>query len=1230
MSGWETIGESAPASQGWQPGQPLPPDAPPGSIVKTSGDGITYMGAPDKAAPKTKDGWEDVAPAKAKPGPLDSFWSKLAAGGIEGMAKETLPVEIADRLKDVREANALFQKNREWDRERQRRIANNESTNGMEQWKLRRLNELVQETKPDSKPMSMKETWDSVKKAAVDDPGGFVGQLARGFIVHPELLATPEALPLRAAAFAGRAAKTATEAAQIGGAVAGESVLSQLNKTGTTSATQTAADTIMATIPLVAGRALTQRGKTSVAMATDLAVAKNLKDSGLETSPELVKAAVAQTEARVAQGQLVHEALRDSLESIHVSPEVAAEVAENLKPVEPVNPIEAAVVRFGGKEYEGATHIEAIKKAVADGVPLRADGKTPVLNQEAGDTINLFRTNEGKTITRDQAHELVGAKRTEDMRPMAKSEPSEPPPHSLEDAAMLKRTEGQTKAEGSDTSATPNVEDARKVIAEREGAEAADDAVREALVAGKVKNLESGTIDRTMMRVLGLTGIGAAAAALYTKDPKDAIWGALATGGTIAAGLLLRRSLTGLGQLADHLKDTRYRPTKYTDDWQSAVEGARLGNFRFTEQVKALVSKKEDREAITQSMQGTPKSKPLTPEQAQAEVAAKAFFEEWGKRGQAAGILPEDLLENYVTNLWTGLNKNDSMWRNLVQSLGKRNNNSPGMSPRSRFAMERVIPNYAEGIKMGLIPATMDIAEIMRIYGDNVSRAIANKNLVKALELAKHPTVFVGADGTKFQRALIIRDTPDALAKQIAQAAAIVDRQWDGNGELAKAFRDQAIKRAPKEYVVINHPQMRGYKVHEDIAPVMNNLFGATSSNAAMKLAYGLSIAAKRGLFSYSLFHVKSLADALLGTSMRGWVKVASGDAYRALRSGKQGDDVDLLVRNGLKVVERPMEGDVTPFTNALKLIETKHPVLGAPAKGARIIGQALDAFLWSVVHPTFKTATAMAAMEKYVAKGMGKQQAAKAAASFTNDVFGGLDWFRIADGVQNKIGRDLALAVTSPKGKQFMQIMMLAPDWTVATTRAMVKAIPGVSSREIAALHQGYVVRSLIVYAMMAEGLNQHFSGHHFWENEDPTMVDLGDGRKLQLSKHFMEPVHWLINPAQQALNKLGYLPKEAMEQALNKQFLSPKGAPPIEGSRVGHALQSMTPITGQQAFTQGSMPGLAGFFGLPVYGRTEEQKIEQARETAKSTGKDQEAAAHRAQLRAERAKRKREEATQ
>ena len=116
--------------------------------------------------------------------------------------------------------------------------------------------------------------------------------------------------------------------------------------------------------------------------------------------------------------------------------------------------------------------------------------------------------------------------------------------------------------------------------------------------------------------------------------------------------------------------------------------------------------------------------------------------------------------------------------------------------------------------------------------------------------------------------------------------------------------------------------------------------------------------------------------------------------------------------------------------------------------------------------------------------------------------------------------------------------------------------------------------------------------------------MVDLGDGRKLQLSKHFMEPIHWLLKPGQQALNKLGYVPKQALEQALNQQYLSTKGAPKIEGGamgRVEHALGGAMPITGQQAFENGVMPALSGFFGFPVYGKTEEQSIDKAKESAK-----------------------------
>jgi len=73
-----------------------------------------------------------------------------------------------------------------------------------------------------------------------------------------------------------------------------------------------------------------------------------------------------------------------------------------------------AVVRFGGKEFDGATHIEAMKKAAAAGL---LDLKAPKLNREMGDTIDLFSVPGKGILTRDEVGALYdGAKRTEDLR----------------------------------------------------------------------------------------------------------------------------------------------------------------------------------------------------------------------------------------------------------------------------------------------------------------------------------------------------------------------------------------------------------------------------------------------------------------------------------------------------------------------------------------------------------------------------------------------------------------------------------------------------------------------------------------------------------------------------------------------------------------------------------------------------------------------------------------------
>jgi hypothetical protein len=66
------------------------------------------------------------------------------------------------------------------------------------------------------------------------------------------------------------------------------------------------------------------------------------------------------------------------------------------------NPITSAVVRFGGKEYDGPIHAVAINAA-------RKDGQTIKINRDQGDRIDLFRRKDGSVITKAEAEKLGSA-----------------------------------------------------------------------------------------------------------------------------------------------------------------------------------------------------------------------------------------------------------------------------------------------------------------------------------------------------------------------------------------------------------------------------------------------------------------------------------------------------------------------------------------------------------------------------------------------------------------------------------------------------------------------------------------------------------------------------------------------------------------------------------------------------------------------------------------------------
>ena len=238
--------------------------------------------------------------------------------------------------------------------------------------------------------------------------------------------------------------------------------------------------------------------------------------------------------------------------------------------------------------------------------------------------------------------------------------------------------------------------------------------------------------------------------------------------------------------------------------------------------------------------------------------------------------------------------------------------------------------------------------------------------------------------------------------------------------------------------------------------------------------------------------------------------------------------------------------------------------------------------------------------------KALTPDQAARIAASYTNDLFGGLNWRRVAEDSKSYLGRQMGQAMLNPGARRVLGILMFAPDWTVSTTRAAVKAFGKpdfLAPKTLAGLHQQYLIRSAMYYLLVGDAINYSMSGHHLWENKDPTVLDMDPKgeRHMQWSKHTMEPVHWVTKPRQQAINKLGMLPREAIEQFEQVEYLSAKGRMPPMKDPVKHLAKNFLPISAQQSDQGGAGSVVAGFAGVPIYGKTAAEKKKEREERAR-----------------------------
>lgn len=434
----------------------------------------------------------------------------------------------------------------------------------------------------------------------------------------------------------------------------------------------------------------------------------------------------------------------------------------------------------------------------------------------------------------------------------------------------------------------------------------------------------------------------------------------------------------------------------------------------------------------------------------------------------------------------------------------------------------------------------------------------------------------------------------------------------EGPGAAARKFQQrprnllQPIDQADSNYVVMPNRQLAGLAVHKDIAPQLNFIFSARDPNDVTLGLMALNQASKRAIISFSMFHAKSLSDAFIGAM---GTKALSGKklvdaALNMYLKGGANDGVDALLKGGLNI-NVPEDAATDSLHGALNriasVVDQQLPVSGVSQAVSSVakFNDSMDRFTFAYLQTGFKLVTGLDALERLEKKGVPRQQAARLAASYANDIYGGLDWFRVANDVSSRIGRDVAYGFFNPNGRRWTQLLMFAPDWTFSTFRAAYKALPGaVDDPALTALHRRYLVKSALYYLTIANGINFITAGHSVFDNENPTRIQLADGRTMQFSKHFMEPFEWLRDPVQTADNKLAFVPRAAVELGTGKEYISAHDAAPDIQSRAKTISEMFFPISAQQGLAGGGAASVTGLVGMPIYGKTPEQKVEARKE--------------------------------
>lgn len=507
--------------------------------------------------------------------------------------------------------------------------------------------------------------------------------------------------------------------------------------------------------------------------------------------------------------------------------------------------------------------------------------------------------------------------------------------------------------------------------------------------------------------------------------------------------------------------------------------------------------------------------------------------------------------ENYIPQLW------DIPKKSTGKIGGWFTTNNPHLK-------KSTIPSLIEGIKAGLKPKTVNIAEILRTYDAYKIRTAYNAKFAKSLSR------ILAEDGKPMIRRAI--DAPEGWK--------ILDHH-----SLNRAVYTKAVDGKP---LLIKQP----VKVHPEIYADLKNIFDSKMDFRGVATYEAINSVVKKSMLSLSLFHHLALTEAALasGIGREAFKMWNPKRIIRELGKGnysymenlpllkdaiKHGLTVDPLPDYHVKKIDGYMRGVEAKLKGRGKLGEAGRKVVG----GARKANALWDRALWDYYHTTLKVKAYEAQVGREMKRLAAKEGRAptleeirtikKEIAEFVNDSFGGQNW-------------ELQGVLGNPKIQQMMQWAFLAPDWMISTIKQGLAPARGMKrtggKKHLARTGAKFWAKAILYYNLVAQSANyentrrKYGEGRFTWQNPEGHYLDIfmghnpdGTERYMRLGKQLRELPEWILESRKKFFGKLSPVLNETLTQIFEYDLGSmyPTELSELEGvKKIGERLKRIAEV--------------------------------------------------------------------